>query len=62
MGHEKVERWPLYGGQNGWGKALSGLTKVALIERWPSYRVATIHRFHCTYMYLFLWLRFHFWL
>ena len=30
------------------GKALSGLTKVAFIERWPSYRVATIDRFHCT--------------
>ena len=27
-------------------KALSGLTKVAFIERWPSYRVATIDRLH----------------
>ena len=23
-----------------------GLAKVAFIERWPSYRVATINRFH----------------
>ena len=29
------------------GKAVLGLTKVAFIERWPSYRVATIDRFHC---------------
>ena len=43
-----IGRWSLYGGQNEWGKALSGLTKVAFIERWPSYRVATIDRFHCT--------------
>ena len=50
MGHGKVAtigRWPLYGGQNEWGKALLGLTKVAFIERWPYYRVATIRRFHC---------------
>ena len=42
-----IGRWPLYGGQNEWGKALLGLTKVAFIERWPYYRVATIRRFHC---------------
>ena len=30
------------------GKALSGLTKVVFIERWPYYRVATIDRFHCS--------------
>ena len=50
MGHEKVAiigKWPLYGGQNEWGKALLGLTKVAFIERWPFYRVATIDRLHC---------------
>ena len=44
-------RWPLYGGQNEWGKALSGLTKVAFIERWSYYRVATIRRFHCRHYY-----------
>ena len=44
-----IGRWPLYGGQNEWGKALLGLTKVAFIERWPYYRVATIRRFHCTW-------------
>ena len=44
-----IGRWPLYGGQNEWGKALLGLTKVAFIERWPYYRVATIRRFHCSY-------------
>ena len=44
-----IGRWPLYGGQNEWGKALLGLTKVAFIERWPYYRVATIRRFHCIY-------------
>ena len=43
-----IGRWPLYGGQNEWGKALSVLTKVVFIERWPYYRVATIDRFHCT--------------
>ena len=32
---------------NEWDKALSGLTKVAFIERWPSYRVASIDRFRC---------------
>ena len=32
------------------GKALSGLTKVVFIERWPYYRVATIDRFHCIYI------------
>ena len=42
-----IGRWPLYGGQNEWSKALLGLTKVAFIERWPYYRVATIRRFHC---------------
>ena len=46
MGHEG--RWSLYGGQNESAKALSGLTKVAFIKRWPSYRVATIDRFHST--------------
>ena len=30
--------------------ALPGLTKVAFMERWPSYRVVTIDRFHCTYI------------
>ena len=45
-----IGRWPLYGGQNEWGKALLGLTKVAFIERWPYYRVATIRRFHCIYI------------
>ena len=47
-----IGRWPLYGGQNEWGKALSGLTKVAFIERWPYYRVATIRRFHCNMNFL----------
>ena len=45
-----IGRWPLYGGLNEWGKALLGLTKVAFIERWPYYRVATIRRFHCIYI------------
>ena len=29
-------------------KAVLGFTKVAFIERWPSYGVTTIDRFHCT--------------
>ena len=39
MGHDKVAtgRWPIYGGQNEWGKAVLGLAKVAFIERWPLY-------------------------
>ena len=52
MGHEKVAVIIIYGSGlfmevtiNG-AKVLSGLTKVAFIERWPSYRVATIDRFH----------------
>ena len=49
-----IGRWPLYGGQNEWGKALLGLTKVAFIERWPYYRVATIRRFHCIYISKFI--------
>ena len=28
-------------------KAVLGLTKVAFIERWPSYRVGTIHHHSC---------------
>ena len=28
-------------------KAVLGLTKVAFIERWPSYSVATIDKSHC---------------
>ena len=40
-------RWPLYRGQNEWGKVLLVDTNVAFIKRWPSYRVTTIVRFHC---------------
>ena len=42
-----IGRWPPCGGQNEWGKALSGLTKVVFIERWSYYRVTIIDRFHC---------------
>ena len=35
------------------GKAVLGLSKVAFIERGPSYRVATIDRFHCTRSYMY---------
>ena len=31
-----------------WDRALLGLTQVACIERWHSYRVTTMDRFHCT--------------
>ena len=35
-----------------------GLAKVGIIERWLSWRVATIDRFHCTkearYMYSYI--------
>ena len=31
------------------GESSIGARKVAFIERWPSYRVATIDRFHCIY-------------
>ena len=48
-----IGRWSLYGGQNEWGKALSGLTKVVFIERWSYYRVVTIDRFHCTLLHPF---------
>ena len=34
------------------GKAVLGLAKVAFIKRWPSYRVATIDRFHYMYTYI----------
>ena len=30
------------------GENSTGLTKVAFIERWPSYRVTTVDRFHCS--------------
>ena len=47
-------RWPLYGGQYEWDNALSGFTKVAFIERWPSYRVATVDRFtDATYLVMY---------
>ena len=41
-----IRRWPLYRGQNEWGKVLLVDTNVAFIKRWPSYRVTTIVRFH----------------
>ena len=36
---------------NGAKHYISVLTKVSFIERWPSYRVATLDRFHCMFMY-----------
>ena len=29
------------------GDPVSGLAKVAFVDRWPSYRAACIDRFHC---------------
>ena len=34
------------------GEAVLGLTKVAFMERWPSYREATINGISCIYMSL----------
>ena len=48
MGHEKVAikgRWPLYGGQNEWDKALYQGSK--LYREVAFYKVATIDRFYC---------------
>ena len=46
---DHYKEWPLYRGQNEWGKVLLVDTNVAFIKRWPSYRVTTIVRFHCIY-------------
>ena len=36
------------------GEAVLRLAKVAFIERWPSYGVATINRFHCNEVFIHL--------
>ena len=46
-----IRRWPLYRGQNEWGKVLLLDTNVAFKKMWPSYRVTTIVKFHCIVMY-----------